>query len=296
MKICVTGSNGLLGSEILKVLSQKGISVRGFDRSKIEKFEDLHSCNQLKGIKYLIHCAANTNVEDCEENPEKCYFDNTLFTEYLAKVSGNRKFRIIFISSAGVYGKGKSVPYTETDSPTPTTHHHNSKLLAEKAVQNFGFKPLILRVGWIFGGDPLNPKNFVARRIEEAMQSGGSSLKSDIEQFGSPTYVKDLARTIIEMLGREQSGLFNVANSGYCSRYEYVKEIIEISQIDKSVEPVSSNSFNRKAKVSNNESVTCDKLIQTGYSALPDWKSSLKNYIKKELEYGMNNENFNYNE
>ena len=295
MKICVTGSNGLLGSEILEVLSHKGVSVKGFDRSKIEKFEDLHSCDQLKGLNYLIHCAANTNVEECEENPEKCYFDNTLFTEHLAKVSGQRKFRIIFISSTGVYGKEKSVPYTETDLPTPTTHHHHSKLLAEKAVQNFGHKPLILRVGWIFGGDPLNPKNFVARRIEEAMKLGESNLKSDIEQFGCPTYVKDLAHTIVEMMGRQQTGLFNVANSGYCSRYEYVKEIIQISQIDKYIEPVGSNAFNRKASVSNNESVTCDKLTKTGYSALPYWKSSLKSYIKKELEYWINNINLNDN-
>ena len=286
MKILVTGASGLLGSIICSYFEQQGEQVKTLDRKTFSWTSHDENLKNLEGIDCIIHAAANTDAEACELDPEKCYKDNTLFTERLSFAASQLECKFVYVSSTGVYGIGKPYePYNEYDTVKPTTHHHQSKWLGENAVSKYGKNSLIVRAGWIFGGSTNNPKNFVARRIEEALSLKDKQIYSNSEQRGVPTYVLDFATRLYELIKKDEVGTFNLVNIGTASRFEYVSKIIEFAQLDVKVLPISSTAFNRKAKVSNNETAIPLKMIQMGYETLPEWTESLEIYIKTDLKH-----------
>lgn len=284
MRILVTGKGGILGSTVFEYFLKKGVEIEAFnrhgffDRSPAEHFQ------LFDGFDIIIHAAANTDVESCEVDPIKCYKDNTLFTERLAIAASKANCKFVYISSTGIYGIGNvSEPYTEFDPVEPTTHHHNSKWLGECVVNRYCTSALVLRTGWLFGGPPESKKNFVARRIDEAVRSKTRCISSNITQIGVPTFAFDVASKLYELLISDETGTFNIVNTNIASRFEYVSKIIELAELDIIVKPVSADGFARKANVSNNESARALKLLMLGYSELPCWSDSLERYIKNDL-------------
>jgi dTDP-4-dehydrorhamnose reductase len=233
----------------------------------------------FEGIDVLVHAAANTNVEQCERNPADCYRDNLVLTELLAQSAARRGTRVVFISSTGVYGAGAATPYAEYDACVPTTHHHRSKLLAEQAVLRACPDALVLRVGWLFGGPPENPKNFVARRIEEARAAGSGPLRSNTQQQGNPSYVGDVAARLLELLALGQGGIFNCVNSGVATRHAYVSAIVALAGLDVPVLPAEATHFQRVAQVSDNEAAVNWRSELAGLAPMPLWRESLVRYI-----------------
>lgn len=283
MNILITGSGGLLGSSMMDLFKSQGESVHGFNRESFSWDSHHRNIELLKGVDCIIHAAANTNVEECERDPSSCYRDNTLMTERLAYAASHAGCKFIYISSTGIYGEQKLTPYSEYDPIHPATHHHRAKWMAEQAVGNYCKDALILRTGWLFGGGATSPKNFVARRIEEAVASSGKKIYSNSEQRGVPTSTRDFSVKLSELMLRDEIGVFNLVNQGNASRYEYVKKIIELADLDVDVLPVAADSFNREAKVSPNEMAISLKFESLGYQPLPDWSESLEKYIKEEL-------------
>ncbi len=284
MKILVTGASGLLGSAICDFLIKQGENVQRYDRRVFSWVDHRKNIEQLTEFDCIIHAAANTNVEACELNSATCYKDNTLLTERMAYAANQAGCKFVYISSTGIYGTEKDCdPYTEFDPVSPTTHHHRSKWLGEEAVNQFCENALILRAGWVFGGNPDNPKNFVARRIEEALQTKNKKIYSNSQQRGVPTFVGDFAAMLYELLLNDEVGTFNLVNQGSASRFDYVGKVVEFAGLDVEVLPTSADGFNRKANVSNNEAAVSLKLAQLGYKFLPDWSESLKEYIKRDL-------------
>lgn len=284
MKIGITGTSGLLGSELCLTAAEEGLEVKKLERAKLQLMNGVAgSLEYVAGfnLDVIIHCAANTDVEGCEVDPEGCYKDNVLFTEMLACACKQLDIFLVFISSTGVYGNHKLTPYIEYDSVIPTTIHHRSKWLAEQSVRLINSDSLIIRTGWLFGGSYDLPKNFVANRIKEALHADGE-IRSDKFQTGNPTYARDVAKTIFYLLESGWIGTFNCVNSGSATRFAYVKKIVELSKADADVVP-STEPFKRIAQVSSNESVINFKLNQLRIPKMPSWEESLKSYIH-ELE------------
>lgn len=284
MRILITGASGLVGSSLYIYLKKKGLDVQVFDRFQFSWTKHEKNIKFLSEFDCIIHAAANTNVEACELDLDVCYRDNTLLTERLVFFASQAGCRFVYISSTGIYGSEKlNDPYTEYDSVNPTTHHHRAKLLGERAVMQYSPNALILRAGWIFGGVTENPKNFVARRIEEALNSQNEKIQSNVQQRGVPTFVDDFVVKLYELIQNNEVGIFNLVNQGTASRFEYVSKIIEFSGVNTEVQPASASNFNRKAKVSDNEMAITLRLQQLGYEALPHWEESLKKYIRSDL-------------
>jgi len=283
MKIFITGSSGLLGLSCLRWFQYKGYQVYSLKHREIFEYNFKEFQKYLSRFDLVIHAAANTNIEECESDPDSCYRDNTLLTEIIANACKAVKLKMIFISSTGVYGDYQDNAYREYSVTKPTNHHHQSKLLAEKIVQSYSANNLIIRVGWLFGGELDSPRNFVFQRLKEAKDCSikQKKLYSNNEQIGCPTYVEDVANQLFILADEGQSGIYNIVNEGQASRYEYVNEIIKLSSYSISVEPSSALIFNRKAKVSNNEAALNWRLNEMGFSKMPYWKDSLRIYISK---------------
>ena len=286
MRIAITGSNGLLGSSLKRLAMASEYYVVSINRDDIYPrlgFDQIYTYIKSLKCDFLIHCAANTNVEFCEVNKTDCFKDNTLLTEVIVRACNLLNVKFVFISSTGIYGTGQSEPYIEYDNIKPTTLHHRSKYLSEKLVNQIAHNSLVIRTGWLFGGDIDSPKNFIANRIKEAKKSDGI-LYSDPNQIGNPTYVLDVSKRILLLLKDNVSGTFNCVNTGAATRYDYVSEIIKNSPINVAVQAATST-FKRVAPVSFNESALNFKMTELGYENLPFWQDSLKKYMDE-----MNNE------
>lgn len=281
MNILISGATGLFGSRLIEKMNRScSFTARALKRDLVD-FSSLLSTIEnlaLADTDILIHCAANTNVEICEEFPDESYMDNVLLTEVLVNACANSNTKFVFISSTGVYGEGNTSPFSELSHTNPTTVHHQCKLEAEKFVIDFAQSPLVIRTGWLFGGAISNKKNFVVNRIIEARQSNGV-IYSNASQSGNPTFVDDLAEHVIFLVLDGRIGLYNCINEGVASRFEYVEAIIRFSGLDVKVESVSGKVFKRLAKVSSNESAINKKLTLFGINKMTNWRISLEKYI-----------------
>ncbi|QOU29789.1 sugar nucleotide-binding protein [Vibrio coralliilyticus] len=280
MRILITGSNGLLGSEFVNYCVKNDLNFKTISYSEL--------CGEYGYLKFIfedfqpnlvLHCAANTDVEWCESNELDCYRDNVLITEKLSNLSQSFNSKFVFFSSTGIYGNKKKDPYTEFISPCPTTVHHTSKYIAEQKVQSLVPNHLILRVGWLFGGNPDSKKNFVINRINDFHNSEGD-VSANSDQYGSPTYVLDVVDVTFRLIKISASGIFNCVNLGVASRFDYVNEIGKIINFRHTVKPVSASSFSRVAKVSNNEMAVNEKLNSYGVQLNTTWKVRLREYIE----------------
>lgn len=277
MKVLVTGASGMLGSEVLCALTDRGDAGTALDRATFLRVEATERSSMLDGFDVVIHAAANTNVEQCELMPEASYRDNCFLTEQLFRYSHWHGAKFVFISSTGVYGRGKSSPYHEYDAVSPTTVHHRSKLMAEQTVLTCA-DTLVVRTGWLFGGRIDNPKNFVANRLKEIRAVNGS-ITANSGQIGSPTYVRDCVRVLLELIADDCMGIYNVVNEGSASRFEYVKQIVELSGAPIDVQPIDASGFKRHADVSENEAAVSYRMRFEERSPLRPWRDALADYM-----------------
>jgi dTDP-4-dehydrorhamnose reductase len=285
VNVLLTGSHGLLGEALTRALHERGHTVQNLQRETIWASSQQHLSETLSGFSLLIHAAANTDVEQCEKHPDACYRDNLLLTELLASAAGAQSLPMVFASSSGIYGTAKREPYSEFDAAQPTTHHHRSKYLAELEVLSHNPRNLIIRTGWLFGGQADNPKNFVARRIEELQRAArsGQSVVSNAEQFGSPSSCDDVAVRLIELAEQGRTGVYNCVNTGQASRHAYVQEIGRLANIDVAVTPGSANAFHRVAQVSFNEAAHNWKMNALGLTPMQDWQDALAKTVRRLL-------------
>ncbi len=278
--ILIIGANGMLGSSLMNGLKEE--SVIGLKDVDITDAPLLRS--ELIEIKpkVIIHAAAMTDVEECETKIDEAFKVNVVGTQNIVNYCVDKDILLVYISSTGVYGCEKSETYTEFDDPYPTTVHHKTKFIGEKHIQNHLNKYLIVRTGWLFGGEKHHKKNFVNNRLMDAKNN--TVIYSDNTQIGNPTYVNDLVKQIILLIKSGQYGVFNCVNSASeVSRYEYVKEIVKLGKEECEVKIAPDNYFKRCALVSNNESAENYKLSLLGLNVMRCWKSALADYVESLL-------------
>ena len=278
-RVIISGINGMLGSCLADFLS--GNTVIGLDRntditnsSKVEEF-----INEINP-DIIIHAAAFTNVDACENEIDKAYKVNVIGTQNIVNACLDRNLLFIYISSTGIYGDYKDEVYTEFDKVVPTTIHHKTKYEGEKVVENHLTKYLILRTGWLYGGNKEHNKNFVYKRYLESLQN--KVMFSDNSQMGNPTYVLDFCKQIMLLIDKNQLGTFNCVNfAEKVTRYDYVSQIIEYFGTDCQVKIAPPGSYSRLAQVSKNESARNFKLDLLEINIMRDWKIALAEYINE---------------
>lgn len=286
MKILITGGDGILATSLKKILSKKYIIITKnrteMDITNIDQVDTIFS--EVKP-DIVIHTAANTNVEECEVKPDLAELINVQGTKNIVDIAKKNSCKVIFISSTGIYGTEKETEFYETDKVEPTTVHHKTKWIGENYCLDNLSNTLIIRTGWIFGGEKNHKKNFVWNRIREARNS--DSIFGDPNQKGNPTYAIDLAFQIQLMIEKNLSGIFNVCGIGSATRLEYVRAIVQEYHLKTEVREAPEGYFKRKANVSSNESAENKKLNELEINIMKPWKDSLKTYIqilKNEVE------------
>jgi dTDP-4-dehydrorhamnose reductase len=275
MRILVTGAGGLLGSTFTALLGDRVVATLGRAQLDATKPEAVAASITAPAPDIVINCAAHTDLEAAERDPAADWLANAQLPGLVADACQRVGARFVHFSSTGCYGAWRSTPYVEEDELRPTTAHHRAKVAGEQRITAVGGDWLVLRTGWLYGGDAGQPKNFVWKRLAEAVSK--DELMSDATQRGCPTHAVDVANQTIALLEANARGTFNVVAQGNASRFEYVDRIVRAGRLACKVRP--GPAFARLAPVSPNEMAFDNRLEATGLLTMPNWGEALDAYV-----------------
>jgi dTDP-4-dehydrorhamnose reductase len=241
MHFGVIGDQGMFGSEMVSLLRAQGQKVVGFNRGSIDLEDSVDAlANQLDSLDVIINAVGYTAVDKAESEPDLANRINGEYAEKLAGVSKLIESKFLHISTDYVFDGTSNSPY-QTDSKTnPQGAYGRSKLLGEHLVADSGANFTIFRTAWLYGG---HGRCFPKVIHEEAAK--GEHLRVVNDQFGQPTWTKDLAAQVFAFSKLStQPQIVHAVASGKASWFEFAKEIVG----DYQVEPVSTDDFVTAAK------------------------------------------------
>jgi dTDP-4-dehydrorhamnose reductase len=280
--ILVTGAKGMLGTDLCPILQERGHRVTVTDIQELD-VRDWHlvrrTMDQL-APDWVIHLAALTDVDSCEQDPESAFLTNALGTQHMALACQRTGATMIYVSTLSVFDGIKCEPYTEFDTPNPQSWYSRSKYQGELAVEKLLNQYYIVRAGWMFGGGKEDHK-FVAQIMRLATER--TSLKVVVDRFGSPTYTRDIAAGLERLARTGLYGTYHMVNTGsYCSRFEFAQMILELAEIATcAVYPVSSACFPLPAPRPRMEAARNFQLELRGWNWMRPWREALQEYIEK---------------
>ncbi|WP_044339928.1 dTDP-4-dehydrorhamnose reductase [Rossellomorea aquimaris] len=278
MKILVTGYNGQLGYDVVKVGQRQGLEMIGSTSRELDITDRLRVQDFMNEIKpdAIIHCAAYTAVDNAEDDKEKSWDVNVKGTKNLAEAAKSIKSKFMYISTDYVYdGKG-TIPYKETDKPNPSGYYGLTKYEGEKVVQSLFENFFIVRISWVFG---INGNNFIKTMLRLAETREELNVVAD--QYGSPTYTLDLSKLLIEMVQSEKYGIYHASNEGFCSWADFATEIFRLAEKRVSVSPITTAQYPTRAIRPKNSRMSKQKLVENGFKSLPSWQDALNRYLEE---------------
>jgi len=299
MKILVTGANGQLGTDLCKVrgdfelipLTDKDIEI-----------SDMSSVKQAFGEykpDIIINTAAYVRVDDCEDEKDKAFSVNALGARNVAVVAQELGARLVHLSTDYVFGGDQPStikpsttklstiqpvpkpprPYTEFDTPVPLSVYGKSKLAGEDLVRHLCLRHFIIRTSGLFGvaGSMGKGGNFIETMLKLARERDELSVVSD--QVFSPTYARDLALKIARLMVTDYYGIFHITNRGYCSWYEFAREILKLADIKTPVVPITSDQYPQKARRPTYSVLDNYHLRLLGMDDMRPWQEALRDYL-----------------
>ena len=278
MRILVTGARGMLGTDLVCILEEKGHEIFATDVEELDITQIGFLRKMIGDIcpDIVINCAAYTDVDKAEEEPEKAFLINGMGVQNLALVCKDLDIDLCHISTDYVFDGTKDGPYKPDDPPNPINTYGKSKLAGEKYIQELLKKFYIIRTSWLYGK---YGKNFVNTVLELAKKQ--KELKVVDDQFGSPTWTVTLARAITDIIETKKCGIYHVTDStdGGISWYQFAREIVRLSGLKTDVIPVKTEESPPPAKRPKNSvlDLTMIKLLLN--ENLPSWKESLKKFF-----------------
>lgn len=297
-RVLVTGATGQLGHAVVKEL-QDNYEVTGVGSEDFD-IRDLGATRKfIKKLQpdVIVHAAAYTDVDGCEENREKAIVVNGLGTRNIAIAAREVHSKMFYISSDYVFSGEKEYPYVDYDDPDPRTVYGQSKLLGETYVVEQLNRFFILRIAWLYGnkGD-----NFLKTMLQNCKR--GEELRVVDDQFGSPTRARDVARQILSLISTKYFGTYNSTAGGSASWFDFAVKIFQNSgyltrrkedsfevfenksttkeEVTCRLTPVSSDEFPRPADRPKNSVLKNELLEIQGVNSIPKWEEGLKDFLQ----------------
>lgn len=304
MKVLVTGVAGQLGHDVMNELHKRGYDGEGSDiapqysgaddgtavtkmdyvQMDITNSEEVTETIKKVNPDVVVHCAAWTAVDLAEEseNKDKVMAINVGGTENIARVCKELDCKMVYISTDYVFDGYGTRPWNEDCKDyAPLNVYGESKLMGEKVVSLNLEKYFIVRIAWVFG---VNGNNFIKTMLKVGKKFDSLNVVND--QIGTPTYTYDLSRLLVDMIETDKYGYYHATNEGgYISWYDFACEIFKQAGYKTKVNPVTTEEYGvSKARRPFNSRLNKTKLVDNGFTPLPDWKDALSRYLK-EIAY-----------
>jgi dTDP-4-dehydrorhamnose reductase len=281
LKVLLTGGRGMLGRTISKELTDFEIIVTDLPEADITDEASFNELLKRHKPDALIHCAAMTAVDKCEEETDLAYKLNAMGSANVASACNRNNVRLIAISTDYVFDGEGTRPYTEYDTPTGgATVYGKSKYAGECQVRNLCPNHVICRVSWLYGfGGP----SFVHAMMKLADLSR-PVLKVVDDQCGNPTSALAVARQLRHILNRPSlCGTFHVTCEGEATWADFAREIFALAGKNQKVEPCTTEEFPRPAKRPKNSRLEKLGLRIANLPSMPDWKEALAEFMSMEF-------------
>jgi len=282
MRVLVLGARGILGTDLLdewrKADAGSGagdeLIAAGSAEADLRDGAQVESLLQKTRPDWVMICAAYTDVDGCERNHELAFAVNGAGVENVARTAEKLGARVFLVSTDYVFdGKGTR-PYEVDDAIAPINVYGTSKAAGEEALRKNSSAWCIGRTSWLFG---VHGPSFPQKILQVAETRPELSVVND--QVGSPTYTRDLARAMRELVKKEARGILHITNEGVCSWYDFAREILAQSgRGSVPVHPISTDQSARPARRPNYSVLSPASLHAYGVRLQP-WQDTLRAFL-----------------
>ena len=289
MRILITGASGQLGRELQYWANETSVysGVLSFvfaDRSVLDiaQLESIPAFFEQQQFDFCINCAAYTAVDKAEKEPEQAHLVNVLAVEALAMACAQKNIPLVHISTDYVYHNHENTPLHETDRKNPRSIYGKTKLEGEQRALSAWAKTLIVRTSWVYSAFGTN---FVKTMLNLSQRN--SEVRVIADQIGSPTYARDLAGALLEIVldiksnpHFQQYGVYQYSNEGVCSWYDFAHAIFELSQSKTHLSPIRTLDYPTPATRPAYSVMEKTRTKSTFGLKIPHWRDSLKACLK----------------
>ena len=278
-RIVVTGAGGMLGRAVVEALAGRHevVPMRRADGDLVDPQRTLEWI-AARSPQAVVHCAAWTDVDGCEGDPERAERENGLATENAARAARAAGAALCYLSTDYVFDGQKPGAYLEDDAVAPLNVYGRSKRHGEEHVLRHVERSWVVRTSWLFGP---GGRNFV--RTMAGLMRRQEVVRVVDDQVGSPTYTRDLAVALRALVESDRYGIYHITNAGTCSWYEFAGAIASGLGSRCRVEPCRSADFPRPAARPRNSVLENRRYRASGFPPLGDWHPALHAYLQ-ELE------------
>ena len=276
MRILVLGARGMLGTDLLNEWQSDELIPAGSAEADLRDFAQVQKLVLKVRPKWIILSAAYTDVDGCERNPELAFAVNATGAENVARAAQSIAARVFLVSTDYVFdGKGTR-PYETTDLLSPLNVYGASKAAGEASLRKNSSDWCIGRTSWLFG---VHGPSFPEKIIRAAETHPQLSVVND--QLGSPTYTRDLACAIRDLVLRDARGIVHITNEGICSWFDFAREILSRSgRSSIPVLPISTDQSARPARRPNYSVLSPASLHAYGVRMRP-WQDALQAFLQE---------------
>ncbi|MCD1258075.1 dTDP-4-dehydrorhamnose reductase [Paenibacillus athensensis] len=280
MKVLLTGAGGQLGRELQRLLAPRHqVTALMREQLDVRDAERTEALLQAERPDVVIHGAAFTDADRAEREVEHAYEVNAIGTWRLAQAVQLVDAKLVCLSTDQVFDGMKGAPYEEDDRPEPRSIYGQSKLLGEKLAAASCDKLFIVRTSWLYGA---SGSSWVTQAAQRALTEG--KLTAEDDQYGSPTYVRDLAVLLEQLMASDKYGVYHAANAGWCSRYELARHLVTGLGLEPEVVTPVPSGERAFAAVSPPFSALAGKaLAANGFQTLRDWKAGLDHFLQHDF-------------
>ncbi|MEJ0020966.1 MAG: dTDP-4-dehydrorhamnose reductase [Candidatus Doudnabacteria bacterium] len=278
MKVLILGAKGSLGQTFADVYKDQ--EVIAWDKNELDITDEDAVAEKITGLMpdIVINCAAYNSVDKAEDERETADLINGYAVGFIAKACDSAGATLVHYSTGQIFDGSKSEGYNEDDQPGPVNFYGKSKLLGEMQLQEYAENFYLIRTCWLYGRPAEGKKSFTDIMLELA--TGNTVINATKDEFGKPTYVKDLAEATRALVDEKKPfGIYHLTNSGIASRFDWANEIFTIRKNKALLEAVNAGFFPRKAKRPKYEVLNNTKFIQ-----LRPWTEALKEYLSSTNE------------
>ena len=281
MKVLITGAGGMVGGVLAEHCRKLGDEVLAFDREGLDITDERATREAFGRLRpeTVINCAAWTDVDGCELDPQRAFLVNSQGVETLATAARLAGASFVTVSTDYVFdGRKAEGFYTQRDDPHPASAYGAAKLEGERRAQMASARTSVVRTGLVFGP---GGRNFLATVIERARR--GERLKAISDSYGTPTYAPDLAARLRELAELDLPGVYHVVNSGEGTSYEgFARAAAEAGGVrEAEIEPVLMDSLKRPAPRPRNSRLRCLLSEAIGLRPMRDWREALREFAAK---------------
>jgi dTDP-4-dehydrorhamnose reductase len=277
MQYLVTGANGQLGTELAKMMDDRGLNYWGYDAKDMDITNRDLVFDKIRDLKpdVIFHCAAYTAVDPAEDDGKALNWHvNVDGTKNVADAAAEVGATLVYISTDYVFDGTNESEYQVDDATNPQNEYGRAKLAGENAVRAASDNYYIIRTSWVFGE---YGKNFVYTMLNLAKTHDTLTVVND--QVGRPTWTNTLAQFMLYVVKNQAAfGTYQLSNDDSCTWYEFAREILK--DTDTKVLPVTSAQYPQKAKRPAHSIMSLDKAKATGF-VVPTWEEALQKFITK---------------